>query len=146
MKTEGNRMKRIEKYPETETFHYHNQNPHNRITGDCVYRAISYATRIPYNDIVLEIAYRQIETGYCKDDKRTFESILTKYGFVKMPQPKHKNGKKFTMKDFVETYGIGLYVVQLKYHLTVVENGKNIDIWDCVKHGGCVGNYYVKVR
>lgn len=139
-------MKRTEKYPETETFHYHNQNPHNRITGDCVYRAISYATGIPYNDIVLEIAYRQIETGYCKDDKRTFEAILKKYGWEKMPQPRHDDGTKYTVKEFVDKYKKGTYIINMAQHLSVVENGKNVDIWDCVKHGGCVGNYYVKVR
>ena len=34
-------MTRQEKYPETPTFHYHQANPHKRINGDCVVRAIS---------------------------------------------------------------------------------------------------------
>lgn len=137
---------RKQKYPDTETFHFHNQNPKNRITGDCVYRAISYATGVDYNDIVLEIAYRQIETGYCKDDKRTFEAILEKHGFVKMPQPRHEDGTKYTVKQFVDKYNKGLYVINMAQHLSVVEDGKNIDIWDCVRYGGCVGNYYVKAK
>ena len=137
---------RKQKYPDTETFHFHNQNPKGRITGDCVYRAISYATGVDYNDIVLEIAYRQIETGYCKDDKRTFEAILEKHGFIKMPQLKHIDGTKFTVREFVETHKTGLYVINMAQHLSVVEDGKNIDIWDCVKYGGCVGNYYVKAK
>lgn len=137
-------MKRTEKYPETSTFHYHNQNPKNRITGDCFYRALSYATKIPYNDVVLETAYIHCETGYCGEKVK--EAFLEKHGFVKMPQPKHKDGTKFTMREFVETYKTGLFVVKLPQHLTVVENGKNIDIWDCVRFGGCVGCYYVKTR
>lgn len=39
-------MKRQEKYPETRTFHFHNANPKNRITGDCVTRALCTALEI----------------------------------------------------------------------------------------------------
>lgn len=135
---------RKEKYPETSTFHYHNQNPKGRITGDCMYRAVSYATGIPYNDIVLEIAYIHCETGYEND--KCAEIFLERNGWIKMPQPKKENGKKYTVKDFVDTYKLGTYIVNMMHHLTVVQDGKNIDIWDCVKYGGCVGNYFVKVR
>ena len=39
-------MTRQQKYPETGTFHYHNQNPKNRLTGDCIIRAISRAMEL----------------------------------------------------------------------------------------------------
>lgn len=42
-------MKRQDKFPDTTTFHYHNANPHNRITGDCVTRAETVVLEIPYN-------------------------------------------------------------------------------------------------
>ena len=133
---------RKEKYPDTTTFHYHNQNPKGRITGDCTYRALSYATRMNYNDVVLELAYIHIETGYC-DDKMV-EIFLKKHGWKKMSQPRKINGKKYTVEDFVNTYRTDVYIIQMAGHISVVEYGKNIDIWDCVKYGGCVGNYYVK--
>ena len=135
---------RKEKYPDTETFHYHNQNPKGRITGDCVYRAISYATGIPYNDIVLDFAYMQIETGYCKDDKRVIEAILKKYGWRKCKQPRKSDNTKYTVGDFVKAFSKGTYIIQMAHHLSVVQDGKNIDIWDCVRYGGCVGNYFVE--
>ena len=49
-------MTRENKYPETTTFHFHNQNPRNRITGDCVFRAISLGTGKDYNDCVMELS------------------------------------------------------------------------------------------
>ena len=38
-------MRRQDKYPDTEVFHYFNANPKNRITTDCVVRAICLATQ-----------------------------------------------------------------------------------------------------
>lgn len=133
---------RQQKYPETKTFHYHNQNPKGRITGDCTYRAISYATGIPYEQVVRDYAETVIETGYCGTEAK--ESLLKKYGWVKCSQPRKGNNKKYTVGEFVETFNKGTYIINMAHHLSVVQDGKNIDIWDCVKFGGCVGNYFVK--
>lgn len=56
-------MKRQEKYPETSTFHYYNANPKNRITTDCVIRAITTALEQDYNKTVMEMAEMQCKTG-----------------------------------------------------------------------------------
>lgn len=63
-------MKRQEKYPETSTFHYHNANPHNRMTADCVIRAESTALGIPYDQVVLENAQLQCKTGFSSIDAK----------------------------------------------------------------------------
>ena len=44
------RRTRQEKYPDTETFHYYNCNPKNKIASDCVVRAIATATGISWED------------------------------------------------------------------------------------------------
>ncbi len=44
-------MTRKEKFPDTKTFHYFNANPHNRITDDCVTRAIYTALEISYTKV-----------------------------------------------------------------------------------------------
>lgn len=49
-------MTRQQKYPDTNTFHFHNANPKGRITTDCVIRAICVATELPYNQVVMELA------------------------------------------------------------------------------------------
>ena len=57
-------MRREDKYPDTSTFKYYNANPKNRITTDCVVRAICTALMIPYNQVVMEMAKLQCDTGY----------------------------------------------------------------------------------
>lgn len=133
---------RKEKYPDTETFHYHNQNPKGRITGDCTFRAVSYATGKEYEQVVKDYYNLVIETGY--DDEKTVEVLLKKYGWMKCKQPRKSNNTKYTVKDFVKAFNEGTYIIQMVHHLSVVQDGKNIDIWDCVKYGGCVGNYFVE--
>ena len=49
--------RRIEKYPETKTFHYYNANPKGKLTCDCVVRAICTAMDKPYNDTLKEMFY-----------------------------------------------------------------------------------------
>ena len=91
-------MKRQQKYPDTDTFRYYNHNPKNRITGDCAIRAISLATEIPYNEVVMGLAKLQCETGYdaMKNISRYMESI----GWVKNRQPRREDRCKYTGDEF----------------------------------------------
>ena len=81
-------MRRIDKYPDTDTFHYYNANPKNKITTDCVYRAISAGLDIPYNTVVTEMAQLQCETGYDCGDNRLIDKYITSKGWESRPQPK----------------------------------------------------------
>lgn len=76
-------MKRQEKYKDTTTFHFHNQNPKNRLTTDCVIMAISTTTGIPYNDVVMDLARLQCETGLDDGEARLYEAYLESKGWVK---------------------------------------------------------------
>ena len=93
-------------YPDTDTFHYHNQNPKNRITGDCMYRALSTALDIPYNDVVMGVAVKRCETGY--SGSKLIDLYLKSKGWVKQKQPKKLDNTKFTGKEFCTL---------LQYHL-----------------------------
>ena len=73
-------MRRQEKYPETSTFHYHNANPKNRFTGDCRIRAISVACEIPYNQVVMDLAQIQCETGYDQCAHQGISILMERYG------------------------------------------------------------------
>lgn len=136
------RKTRREKYPDTDTFKYYNANPKNRITGDCVFRAISVALGMKYNKVVLEMAIMQCKTGYALNDTKGIEKYLESKGWVKNPQLKHENGTKYSVEDFVKTHKHGTYIINMANHVSVIKDGKNYDIWDCVKYGGCVGNYW----
>jgi len=95
-------MRRQEKYPDTTTFHFYNANPHNRITTDCVIRAISTASGVAYNDVVMDLAKIQCKTGFDPSEASTFGKYLESLGFEKRRQPRKSDGTKYTGKEFCE--------------------------------------------
>ena len=42
-----------------------------------------------------------------------------------------KNGRTMTVKDFLEEYSEGTYLVTMRGHITCVKNGVLYDTWDC---------------
>ena len=145
-------MTRQQKYPETSTFHYHNQNPHNRITTDCVIRAISTATEIPYNQVVMELAELQCKTGYDDGDHKLYDLYLKEKGWIKRKQPRKLDNTKFTGKEFCEAlqedydYALGRTKRIVAHiggnHVVAIVDAQVWDIWDST--GGCIGNYWEK--
>ena len=134
--------KRQDKYPDTKIFTYHNQNPHNRITGDCVARAISFALDLPYNKVIMDMAEFQCKTGF--DASYNEERFLeTAYGIHKQASLRHDDNTRYTVKEFIERFPKGTYILRMPSHLTAVKDGKNYDIWDCTKSSNKVGNYWV---
>lgn len=143
---------RQEKYPETRTFHYYNANPKNRITTDCVIRAITTALEQDYNKTVMELAKMQCETGYDDGDKTLYDRYLQSKGWIKKYQPKKLNGTKYTGQEFCRevkegtTWGDGDFTKIVANiggnHVVAIIEGKVWDIWDSTD--GCIGNYWVK--
>lgn len=138
-------------YPDTETFHYHNQNPKNRITGDCRIRAISLACEVPYNDVVMDLARIQCETGYDQITNQGISILLKQYGWVKQNQPRKSDNTKFTGKEFckyrqrvAECSGDRIVANIGGHHTVAIVGGKVWDTWDSTD--GCIGNYWVKAR
>lgn len=144
-------MKRQDKYPETNTFHYFNANPKGRITTDCVIRALSTALEQDYNKTVMEMAEMQCKTGYDDGDKKLIELYLESKGWVKHPQPRKWDNKKFTGEEWCRElwqhyYGAKEYRRMVANigggHTVAIINFKVWDIWDSTD--GCIGNYWVK--
>ena len=147
-------MNRQEKYPTTETFVYHNENPKGRITGDCTFRAIATATGKPWEEVVMEMAKMSCETGYAINDKKGIERYLKSLGWWKHKQPRKDNGKKFTGKEFCKwlnkTANVNAVIANIGgHHIVCIKRGgeynkdfKVNDIWDST--GKCVGNYWTK--
>jgi hypothetical protein len=145
-------MTRQQKYPDTNTFHFYNANPKGRITTDCVIRAICTATELPYNQVVMELAQLQCETGYDDGEKKLYGMYLESKGFKKMKQPRKLDGTKFTGKEFCEAlqdnyeYTIGKtprIVANIGgNHIVAIIDAQVWDIWNSTR--GCIGNYWVK--
>jgi hypothetical protein len=135
-------MTREQKYPDTSTFHFYNANPKNRITGDCIYRALCTAMNIPYNQVVMHLAELQCKTGYA--DEKLYGRYLELNGWIKHKQPRKADGTKYTGKEFCErarTYEN--YIAHIGgHHIVAIVDGKVNDIWNST--GGCIGNYWTK--
>lgn len=135
-------MKRQDKYPETHYFHYHNANPKNRITGDCRVRAISVGCDKSYNEVVMDLAKIQCDTGYDQTTNQGIAILLKQYGWIKHRMPVHNDNTKYTLLEFIQEKPKGTYIVSMAHHITLVKDGKCWDIWDCVRYGGKIGNYW----
>ena len=136
-------MRREDKYKDTDTFHYHNENPKNRITGDCTFRAIAKATGKPWTEVVMEMAEMSVRTGYAINDTKGIEKYMEQIGWVKHRQPRKPNGKKYTGKEFCREFRPHRAVAHIGGgHDVAIIDGKVWDIWDST--GGCIGNYWTE--
>lgn len=151
-------MRREDRYPETDTFVYYNRNPKNRLTSDCVVRAISTAMDIDYDRVLFEMAYIASETGYGVTDTKCVDAYMKHYGWKKYRQPRHRDNTKFTGRQFCEWLSVncengaagyilcnigGNHMVAIKptNHDGINCQYKVHDIWDSTD--GCIGNYWV---
>ena len=123
-----------------------NVNPKNRKTGDCSTRALVSVLGISYEE-ALKLQYEEsLKCYYDPTSKQVMERVLKKFCYTKMPQPKHLDGTKYTVKELdrlltTKQRSNGVLVTVANHH-TAIKNDNIIDIWDCGYK--CVGNYYVK--
>lgn len=147
-------MTRQEKYPDTKVFHFYNANPKNRITEDCVERAISTALGQSWEKTILELAEMGTKNGYCPYGKKGIEEYLKCKGWYKQRQPKHENGTKYTGYEFcldiqsknpitVPKNARSKIIAMIGGgHVVAIMDGKIYDTWD--SSSGCIGNFWIK--
>lgn len=154
-------MTRAEKYPETMTFLYHNENPKGRITGDCTVRAIARATGMTWDEVLDGLYEMSKKTKYFVNNKENFGKYLESIGWVKHSQPRNWDNTKYTGADWCHHLSIavspdgsmGSVIANIGgHHITCIEptnhgDGHNCrykirDIWDCSRK--CIGNYWTK--
>lgn len=137
-------MKRQDKYPDTNTFHFYNANPKNRIGADCVIRAICTALEQSWEVTVRELTEVGLKHGLVLNDKACFEKDLKQKGWIKHQQPRKSDGTKYTGSEFCEKARYHTnYIANIGGHHTVaIVNCQVYDIWDST--GGCIGNYWTK--
>lgn len=149
-------------YPETASYIYHNQNPKNRITGDCCFRAMSLALNQDYNTTVREMADTMCKTGYAMTDSKGESAYMAEKGWHKQKQLKHTDNTKYTGEQFASWLSInfpngeiGNVVCHIGGHHTVcfkpTYSGDGIncrykchDIWDSTY--GTIGTWWTKYK
>lgn len=138
-------MRRQEKYPDTKTFHFFNANPRNRMTGDCVYRALTVVTGRKWEEMVFACAAMAVKSGYSPVSAENYGRVLELLGFKKCKQPRKENGRKYTGKEFCEMVakpGVTYFAHIGGHHVVAIVDRKVWDIWNSTD--GCIGNYWVK--
>lgn len=153
-------MKRERKYPDTDVFIFHNANPKNRMTGDCVYRAVATVTGQPWETVARDLTELAIKTGYAPSTKECYGRYLESKGFKKEKQPRKLDGTKYTGAQFCKVLQRHLFSSsRLKVlrdggitvspcifahigggHVAAIIDGKVNDTWDSTD--GCIGNYW----
>ena len=132
----------MKKPSNTDTFTYHNANPKQKNTTDCVTRAISTALNKDYKETAKELFELWIKTGYEITDTRCFGKYLESKGFIKQKQPRKADNTKYTGKEFTQIFK-SICVANIGGNHTVcIKDGKIFDTWD--SSNGCIGNYWIK--
>lgn len=146
-------MKREFRYPDTETFHYYNANPHNRKGGDCVVRAICTALGQDWGDTLMELTKLGLVLGYMPTDPQCYTKYLNLKGWKKWAQPRKALNTKYTGKEFctgIRRGEIGENPLSHENiiahiggnHIVAIIDNRIRDIWDSSK--GCIGNFWTK--
>lgn len=114
---------------------YRNLNPLSKNTGDCVVRAIAYATNQTWDDTFWGIA----EEGFLRAEMPSWNanwwSYLEKQGFKRHIIP-DTCPDCYTVRDFCRDHPYGTYVLAIPSssrgvgHVIAVRSGNYMDTWD----------------
>ncbi len=141
-------MKRQDKYPDTDTYHFYNANPHNKFTDDCVIRALSTAMEQSWKDTFNDLCQISLKYGVMPTDTKCFSRYLKQNGWIKQSQPRKRDNTKYTGKEFIKEilYDNAPYTNIIAkiggHHIVAIINGKVYDTWDSTE--GCIGNYWIQ--
>ena len=107
-------------------FVYYNNNPRGLTVNDCVTRAITLGSDLPYEEVKEKL---WLTASLFNCDKlckfcysRFIETVL---GYPQV------NCDEMTIGEFADKNPFGKYLVRIQGHLTTVVNGDVWDIWDC---------------
>ena len=119
-----------------------NVNPKNLKAGDCVVRAIAYATEQSWEDVYDKLCELGKKMKRMPNEKQVYEKYLEQLGWFKFKQPRRFDNTKYTVDEFCKEFPKARYVVSVANHLTAVDERLIIDTWDCGRKS--VGNYFKK--
>lgn len=133
----------IRKIPhETSTFHFHNENPKDRRTGDCVIRAIARASGDSWEDTLTGLCAVGLRVKSQPSHQDCYEKYLAEQGWVKGKQPRKADGTKYTVAEWCHAHRDQTMIISVANHLTCIIDGKCNDIWNCTSK--TVLNYWTR--
>lgn len=106
-----------------------NPNPLNKLTGDCVIRAICIAEDKEWDDIFLELMIKGYEQKDMIESNALWNEYLHRLGYKRYIIP-DTCPDCYTIKDFCNDYPQGVYILATGTHVVAVINGDYYDTWD----------------
>lgn len=105
-------------------FEYYNANIYNNNVEDCAIRSISVAEEISWDEAYIKLSDYARVRGLMLNSVESIEKYLD------------DNYNRYCDYDlfvyeFIEENPIGVYLITMPGHITVVKNGINYDTFDC---------------
>ncbi len=120
-----------------------NLNPLNKSNAcDCVVRAIAGFTGLSWDNVYKDLCAVGFKLKVMPNSRIAFTKYLEGEGFIKNPMPRFPDNTKYTLKEFIAANPDLKAIVSLANHITFINKGALIDIWDCSYKS--VGNYYTR--
>lgn len=107
-------------------YRYYNLNPDKTKRNDCVTRAISLASGLPYS----KVRKKLFHTARLLDCEKL---CMTCYCFYiqEVLGGLPKNCENMTVGEFADKHPQGTYLIRINGHLTCLIDNTIYDIWDC---------------
>lgn len=130
---------------DTKYYHFHDANPKEKKTGDCVLRALSVVFDKPWDDVLDELVAYAHKYKQMPDDNILYTKYVKDNGYVQVKQPKHSDGRKLSGSELCSALG-GIFAehpVLIKigtHHLSAIASVKDerglyhykvVDTWNC---------------
>ena len=110
-------------------YEYFNNNPADKIVGDCVVRAISIATNESWDKTYIALALQGFLSKDIMNSNAVWGAYLMQNGFERYTLP-HTCPECYSFSDFAKDHPKGIYVLCTGTHVATVKNSVLMDAWD----------------
>lgn len=113
-------------------YEYLNKNPKQKKAGDCVIRAISAALDQSWEKTYADLCAIGVELCRMPNDRVVWGRYLESKGWVKCPELRDPNNKRFTIEQAHHYLRPVQYIINAgNLHVTYSNNNTLYDTWDC---------------